>query len=184
MSTYKSYLISTSYPDSHPRYDKEAPEEIKKIAEEFVRSIQSPEDEYDRDTFVLRRRTVIVNTHMAEISERELQNPHIRFFNERNPGWREVSGAFCRQGSEYKFVVLLPGRPASDNGKGDVENTTDTWFESDSAKILQTVTGKYIVIPFFFCYLYHLFNDESLFYCPSFSLPSLFTSQVISPEET
>ena len=136
MSTYKAYLISTSYPDSHPRYDKEAPEEIKKIAEEFVRSIQSPEDEYDRDTFVLRRRTVIVNTHMAEISERELQNPHIRFFNERNPGWREVSGAFCRQGSEYKFVVLLPGRPASDNGKGDVENTTDTWFESDSAKIL------------------------------------------------
>ncbi|CAI8030975.1 hypothetical protein GBAR_LOCUS17569 [Geodia barretti] len=40
-------------------------------------------------TFCLRRRTVIVNTHMAEISERELQNPHIRFFNERNPGWRE-----------------------------------------------------------------------------------------------
>ncbi|CAI8030976.1 hypothetical protein GBAR_LOCUS17569 [Geodia barretti] len=48
MSTYKSYLISTSYPDSHPRYDKEAPEEIKKIAEEFVRSIQSPEDRGDQ----------------------------------------------------------------------------------------------------------------------------------------
>jgi hypothetical protein len=89
MSTYKSYLISTSYPDSHPRYDKEAPEEYKKIAEDFVRSIQSPEDEYDRDTFVLRRRTAIVNEHLAAISERELQNPHISFFNERNPGWRE-----------------------------------------------------------------------------------------------
>ena len=90
LSTYKSYLMATIMPDSHPRYDKEAPEEIKKIAEEFVRSIQSPEDEYDRDTFVLRRRTVIVNTHMAEISERDLQNPHVRFFKERNPGWREV----------------------------------------------------------------------------------------------
>jgi hypothetical protein len=126
LSTYKSYIMTTIMPDTHPRYDKEAPEEYKKIAEDFVRSIQSPEDEYDRDTFVLRRRTAIVNEHLAAISERELQNPHISFFNERNPGWREVSGAFCRQGSEYKFVILLPGRPAGGNGKDDVEKSTDT----------------------------------------------------------
>ena len=78
-------------PDSQPRYDQEAPEEYKQIAEDFVRGVQSPGDEYDRETFVLRRRTVVVNEHLVSISERDLLNPHIRFFNERNPGWRKVS---------------------------------------------------------------------------------------------
>ena len=60
-STYKSYLLSTIMSVSHPRHDMEAPEEYKNIAEDFVRGVQSAEDEYDRNTFVLRRKTVILD---------------------------------------------------------------------------------------------------------------------------
>ena len=93
-STYKSYLLSTIMSESHPRYDRESPEEYKRVAEDFVRSVQAPGDEYDRDTFVLRRRVGVANEHLAPISERDLQNPHINFFNQRNSGWREVRSIF------------------------------------------------------------------------------------------
>ena len=104
LSTYKPYLVATMMPDTHPRYDKEPPEEYKKIAEEFVRSVQSPGDECDRDTFVLRRRTATVHEQLAAISERDLQNPHIRFFNEHNPGWKEVRSKIV--GSEFKYLLF------------------------------------------------------------------------------
>ena len=83
--------------ESHPRYDRDAPEEYKRVAEDFVRSVQAPGDEYDRDTFVLRRRVGVANEHLAPISERDLQNPHINFFNQRNSGWREVRSTFTHR---------------------------------------------------------------------------------------
>ena len=63
---------------------------MKTIAEEYVACIKLPSESFDRDTMVLRRRFGVVKDHVAPISERDLQNPHIKFFNDRNPGWREV----------------------------------------------------------------------------------------------
>ena len=90
LSTYKPYLVATTLPETYPRYDREAPEQFKKIAEEFVKGSELPTDSYDRDTFVLKRRVGIVRCKLAEISERTMSNPHVRFFNKHNPGWREV----------------------------------------------------------------------------------------------
>ena len=103
--------------ESHPRHDMEAPEEYKKIAEDFVCGVQSAGDEYDRNTFVLRRKTVVLDKQLAAISDRDLQNPHIRFFNERNPGWREVRLKVV--GSEFiqdMMCTFFPGRPVGDAG--------------------------------------------------------------------
>ena len=105
-STYKSYLVAMTMPETQPRYDKEAPEEYKQIAEEFVRSIHTPMENYNRDTFLLHRRVGLVKAHQAAISQRDMQNPHIRFFLERNPEWTEVSSeVFAGVGGRVCFSV-------------------------------------------------------------------------------
>ena len=91
ISTYKTYLIASQFPDCFPRYDRETPEIYKTIAEDFMTSQQLPSDSFNRDTLVLRRRFGVMKGHVAAISERDLSNPHINFFNKHNPGWREVS---------------------------------------------------------------------------------------------
>jgi len=90
MSTYKPYLMVQLHRECYPHYAKEAPEEVKQIAEEFAGAVSWQDDSYDRDTFVLRRRIGVIKEHVAPISDRDLRNPHIKFFNERNSGWREV----------------------------------------------------------------------------------------------
>ena len=90
-STYKPYLVAQLHRKCYPHYAKETPEEIKQIAEEFVGAVSSQDDSYDRDTFVLRRRMGVMQEHVAPISDRDLRNPHIKFYNERNSGWRKVS---------------------------------------------------------------------------------------------
>ena len=95
VSTYKTYLIATGVRDCYPRYDKPTPELFKMIAQEYVNSIKSSADSFDRESSVLKRRVGVVKHHVAPISEHDLKNPHIRFFNERNPGWREVGVCMC-----------------------------------------------------------------------------------------
>lgn len=90
VSTYKTYLLAARFRECYPRYDKETPELYKEIAQEYIKSINSPEDSFDPETSVLKRRVGVVKEHVAPISSHSLKNPHIKFFNERNPGWREV----------------------------------------------------------------------------------------------
>lgn len=89
VSTYKTYLLAVRFRECYPRYDQETPETYKKIAQDYVKSINS-EDSFNPETSVLKRRVGVVKEHVAPISSHCLKNPHINFFNERNPGWREV----------------------------------------------------------------------------------------------
>lgn len=86
--TYKSYMLNChAFPYGYPRYDKETPQFAKEIINEFARSIMTPSEEYDEDTFVLKRERSHVKTGVVEVSDKDLENPHIKFFVERNPGW-------------------------------------------------------------------------------------------------
>ena len=47
-------------------------------------------DKYDPETFVVKQETNNVREFVAPITEEELQNPHIAYFDRVNPGWKKV----------------------------------------------------------------------------------------------
>ena len=55
-----------------------------------MNSMKLPSEDFNRDTLVLKRRVGLIREHVAPISERDLANTHIKFFNDHNPGWRQV----------------------------------------------------------------------------------------------
>ena len=89
--SYKSYLVATKFQEFYPRYNKETPEFYKDLLEEFAESVRLPDEVYNPETFVLEREISYLKDFVAVISEQDLKNPHIRFFNEQNPGWTKVS---------------------------------------------------------------------------------------------
>ena len=84
-------MLFMKFKECYPRYDRDTPEQLKKIQDEFARSQLQEDQTYDEKTNVI----VIQNSpHVAEgllaVSEKNLQNPHIKFFVERNPGYTKV----------------------------------------------------------------------------------------------
>lgn len=86
--TYKSYLgLLKNFTNFYPRHDAPTPSFEKKLINEFANSIRGQHEDYDPETFVLKRELSNIKGHIAPITEEELKNPHIKFFAERNPDW-------------------------------------------------------------------------------------------------
>ena len=77
----------------YPIYNKETPEHFRKMfaeyAESFV-SMMGNQAKYHPETFVIEQEEICLKESLSTITERDLQNPHIKFFVERNPGWTKV----------------------------------------------------------------------------------------------
>ena len=89
----KAYIFGLSTKEYHPVYNRETPEQFKKIFAEFAEVyVNSKPDKakYNPETFVIEQDCSHVMENLAVLSEHELQNPHIKFFVERNPGWKKV----------------------------------------------------------------------------------------------
>ena len=78
----------------YPRHDRETPELFKNIIHDYAESVKRPSETYNPETFILERELSQARRFLAPISERELLNQHIKFFNEQNPGWRKVCALF------------------------------------------------------------------------------------------
>ena len=92
--TYKSYMMIIKFREFYPRYDRGTPEFFKNIIHDYAQSVKRPNETYDPETFVLERELSQARRFLAPISEKDLLNPNIKFFNEWNPGWRKVCGCF------------------------------------------------------------------------------------------
>ena len=89
----KAYVFGLSTKGFHPVYDKETPEQYKKIFAEFAEmhiSSKAGKAKYNAEPFVIEQEDSHVVENLTILSEQDLQNPHIKFFVERNPGWRKV----------------------------------------------------------------------------------------------
>ena len=77
----------------YPIYDKETPEHFKKMfaeyAESFMRTTGN-QAKYHPETFIIEQEELILEKSLSTVTESDLQNPHIKFFVERNPGWTKV----------------------------------------------------------------------------------------------
>ena len=91
--SYKAYLLAQSAGECYPVYKKETPEHLKKIFAEFAAGVvdsKAGRAKYNPDTFVIENEDSCLAENLTVLSEQDLQNPHIKFFVERNPGWKKV----------------------------------------------------------------------------------------------
>ena len=88
--THKSYLLmSRTYSEHYPRPDTELPIYLKEIIADYVNDVKTPTDVYDPETLVLKREKSHVKSGVVEVTEKDLQNPYIKLFVEKNPGWQK-----------------------------------------------------------------------------------------------
>ena len=91
--SYRSYLVATRFPESYPRYDRETPEFYKKMLKEYALGPGAKEN-YNEETCVLALRKGVLRGGLLPVTEQDLQNPHIKYFVEHNPGYTHVRGMF------------------------------------------------------------------------------------------
>ena len=108
--SYKAYLHGVTMKEFYPVYNKETPKHFKKIfadfAEPIVRS-KGGRAKYNPETFVIEQEDNCLNENLTTLPEQDLLNPHIKFFVERNPGWKKVPVSFAI-GSPVLGIILLP----------------------------------------------------------------------------
>ena len=123
--SFKSYLTMVhNIPKSYPRYDRETPQFAKDMINDFAQSVKGPSEVFDQETFVLKREKVKLKQGVADITDKELEDPHIKFFAERNPGWAKGHQLLCAGEFRLKDVLRMiwksvmkavrARRPASD----------------------------------------------------------------------
>ena len=98
--SYKAYLVGKSWREFYPVYNRETPEYLKEIlanaAAAMVTTLKG-RAKYNPETFVLEQENVYLLENLSTVSEQDLRNPHVKFFVERNPGWRKVSFHYQRK---------------------------------------------------------------------------------------
>ena len=90
----KAYVMGLSMREYYPVFNKETPEEFKKILNDFAETYVKSKPgraKFNPETLVIEQEDSSVAENLTVLSERELQDPHIKFFVERNPGWKKVS---------------------------------------------------------------------------------------------
>ena len=86
--SYKSYVaLCHSLPRLYPRHDLEVTDFTRGIINDYGMECKTPGEEYDPETFVLKRERTAVKDRVAYISDIDLRDPHIKFFVEQNPDW-------------------------------------------------------------------------------------------------
>ena len=107
--TYKSYIaFCHNLTKGYPRYDLEMPQYAKDLINKFVEGFNGPSDIFDRETSVYKReRSKIKQGAVAELTEKDLQDPHIKFFAERNPGWTKGHQLICLGELSWKDLVWV-----------------------------------------------------------------------------
>ena len=91
--SYKAYLFALSAKECYPIYNRETPENYRKILADFAAGVVNSKHgraKYNPDTNVIENEDSYLTENLTLLSEQDLQNPHIKFFVERNPGWRKV----------------------------------------------------------------------------------------------
>ena len=91
--SHRAYLVGMSLKEFYPVYNRETPEYLKKVFADFAAIVVSSKGgraKYNPETFVIEQEDNYLKENLTALSEQDLQNPHIKFFVERNPGWKKV----------------------------------------------------------------------------------------------
>ena len=109
--SYKSYLaLISSCKTVYPIYNKEIPEFERSLLNSFAESVLFPEETYNPDTFILEREMSHVKQHVATVTPQDLDNPHIKFFTDRNPGWEKGHCMFCISEVDWFSILKIASK--------------------------------------------------------------------------
>lgn len=89
----KPYAVGIKFKNFYPRHDAETPKEMKTILDQFANSVKRPTETYNPDTHVIssQKNYSQLREYLTKLSSSDLENPHIRYFVEKNPRWQMVS---------------------------------------------------------------------------------------------
>ena len=88
--TYKGYLsLVNSFRSVYPKHEQETPEFEKKLIEDLANSLRRPSDKYNAEDFILEMEEFCTSGFSRPVSRADMENKHISFFVDRNPGWRK-----------------------------------------------------------------------------------------------
>lgn len=77
----------------YPVYHKETPEHFRKMFAEYAESFMSTtgsKAKYHPETFIIEQEELFLEESSSTVTERDLKNPQVKFWVERNPGWTKV----------------------------------------------------------------------------------------------
>lgn len=98
--SYKAYLHGVQMKEFYPIYNKETPEHFKKIFADFAETIvhsKRGRAKYNPETFVIEQEDNYLNENLITLPEQDLHNPYIKFFVERNLGWKKGTHFICNK---------------------------------------------------------------------------------------
>lgn len=96
---YKTYLLmANNFPEHYPRVERETPVKEKKIIEGFSNALYS--EYFDPKTGVISFSETVDKDYLKQditpiTKELLLQNPRIKYFAEKNPGWESGHELAC-----------------------------------------------------------------------------------------
>lgn len=106
---FKTYLLlSNNFKSFWPRFDSNTPEHIQNIMNEYA--LRFFKEAYDKEKGLLIFKTgehEHLKSGVAEISSKDLHNPHIRFFKEKNPHWKRGDELVCIGEFDLNFLFRL-----------------------------------------------------------------------------
>ncbi|MBL7670874.1 MAG: hypothetical protein JNM39_10350 [Bdellovibrionaceae bacterium] len=105
---YKTYLgLTNNFTDFYPRFDDETPEIYQQVIDSYALALY-PES-YDRESGLLKFKESLgqLKAHVTPI-DLELMNsqPHVRFFQERNPDWSKGDELVCVGIVNWKMFLM------------------------------------------------------------------------------
>jgi len=93
---YKTYLLmANNFAEHYPRYERPTPADRQQILEDFASQLFP--DSYNRENGLIEFAESLgqLKGHVAPIHADCLENPRIRFFQDRNPTWQRGSELVC-----------------------------------------------------------------------------------------
>lgn len=110
---YKTYLLLANwFPEAWPRYDIEMSPSVRGLRDHIGRQTYGERYEPERGVIRLAGQRDRLRPGTADISASELQNPHIRFFAETNPGHVDGDELLCLARIRRREPFRILGRIA------------------------------------------------------------------------
>ncbi len=140
--SYKSYSVLThSLSHVYPSYNRNIPDNIKRVIDEFASKVKLPNEEYDTDRCVLMREHVRMKEFVSEPRSADINDPNVKYFFDINPGWEKGHQLLTLSLVDLRDIIrvvfrmfskAIKGRRANENQKRPKYERRNT-FQSDSA---------------------------------------------------
>lgn len=93
---YKTYLLmANNFAEHYPRFERATPEEARSVLDAFATELFAREYRQGQGVIAFEKSMGHLKSGVAPVTTEMLENPRIRFFQERNPDWAAGTELAC-----------------------------------------------------------------------------------------